>query len=115
MTSDLLVAFLRMTLVSWSSTRKVDLPCMILSNAPTRVKMRSTGVMRHDSAGIQHPTCARMTAQQVWRRSVDLPPMFGPETRTNRAGFSSGTPISTSFAMKALSPPGLSPLTFEVS
>ena len=56
MTNDLLVAFLRMTLVSDSSTRKVDLPAMMASLAPTRVKMRSTGVSLHDSAGIQQPT-----------------------------------------------------------
>lgn len=45
--------------------------------------MRSTGVSLNESQGTQQPIYARIAAMQFWRRSVDLPPMFGPVTKSN--------------------------------
>ena len=46
--------------------------------APRRVKIRSAGDRVAAAAGTQQPICARMTAAQVARSRVLLPPMFGP-------------------------------------
>jgi hypothetical protein len=51
MARDLKVANLRMLLVSSISTKKVDLPSRIRSEAPNLVKIRSTGVRIHLEAG----------------------------------------------------------------
>mmetsp|Transcript_50875 Transcript_50875/g.149932 ORF Transcript_50875/g.149932 Transcript_50875/m.149932 type:complete len:302 (-) Transcript_50875:1489-2394(-) len=42
--------------------------------------MRSTGLSLQLWAFTRHPSCAMITATQVWRSTVDLPPMFGPVT-----------------------------------
>mmetsp|Transcript_47709 Transcript_47709/g.137376 ORF Transcript_47709/g.137376 Transcript_47709/m.137376 type:complete len:248 (+) Transcript_47709:646-1389(+) len=66
--------------VSSSSVRSVLLPSMIVSYDPIRVKTRSIGLKRHFSAFTRQPSCAMMTAMQVCRSTVDLPPMLGPVT-----------------------------------
>lgn len=68
------MAWLRMSAVSSISTLKVDLSCMMASAAPMRVMMRSTGVRRHEMAGTQQPTWARIARQHALRSNVDLPP-----------------------------------------
>ena len=40
--------------------------------------MRSTGVKLQNSAGTKQPICAMIASRQVWRKHVDLPPMFTP-------------------------------------
>ena len=74
MTSDRLVAWLRISAVSSISTANVDLPSMMRSAAPIRVMMRSIGVRRADWTGTLQPTCARIARLHALRRSVDLPP-----------------------------------------
>ena len=54
----------------------------MLSNAPIRVNIRSTGVSKHLSAETKHPIYASITARQVYRSKVYLPPMLGPETKS---------------------------------
>ena len=49
------VAALRMVAVSASSTKNVLWPARILSDAPTRVNIRSTGVITQLSAGTLDP------------------------------------------------------------
>ena len=68
----------RMLAASFISTMNVDSPCEMLSDAPTRVNILSTYPMEAEAAGTKHPACARMTIKAVWRRSADLPAMFGP-------------------------------------
>jgi len=51
MARDLKVANLSMLLVSSISTKKVDFPSRIRSEAPSLVKIRSTGVRIHFEAG----------------------------------------------------------------
>lgn len=46
----------------------------MLSEAPRRVKIASTGVKRHAEAGTGAPICAKITAVLVALSSVDLPP-----------------------------------------
>ena len=58
--------------------KKVLLPSKILSDAPSLVNMRSTGVSSIFSAGTKQPSYAKITARHVYLSSVDLPPMFGP-------------------------------------
>jgi hypothetical protein len=71
-----------MLLVSSISTKKVDLPSSILSEAPNLVKIRSTGVKVNESQGTKQPIYAKIAARQFWRSMVDLPPIFGPVTRS---------------------------------
>jgi hypothetical protein len=49
------VACYKICLVSSISIKKVLLPSRILSDAPSLVKIRSTGVRIHFSAGTMHP------------------------------------------------------------
>ena len=55
------VAFFRISATSVISTMKVDLPEARSSDAPMRVKMRSTTPMRADFAGTKLPICAIRT------------------------------------------------------
>ena len=61
------VAWWRMAAVSAISTMNVDWPRARSSEAPTRVKMRSTRPMRARDAGTKLPACASSTV------SADLP------------------------------------------
>ena len=78
MTRDSGVASSQIAFVSSSSTKNVDLFSRMRSLAPSRVKTRSTTVNLQDSAATKHPIYAIIAARQVWRRSVDFPPMLGP-------------------------------------
>ena len=49
-----------------------------------RVKMRSTTPSVIALAGTNEPICAMIASRPVWRRYVDLPPMFGPVSRMKR-------------------------------
>ncbi len=60
------------------STMKVDWPRAISSEAPMRVKMRSTRPMRAESAGTNDPIWAISTIMATCRIHVDLPAMLGP-------------------------------------
>ena len=71
--------------VSPSSTMNVDCPAPTSSLAPARTKTASAADIRNDAAGTSAPTCARIAARHVWRRSVDFPPMFGP-VRSKKEG-----------------------------
>ena len=51
------VAWRRMDAVSAHSTRNVDSPVMMRSDAPSRVKIRSARVKQQAAAGTLHPTC----------------------------------------------------------
>src|SRR5712692_8603381 len=64
--------------VSVISTMNVDMPALMSSCAPTRVKMRSTRPMTAASAGTKLPHWASSTITAACRRNVDLPAMFGP-------------------------------------
>jgi hypothetical protein len=68
MTRELRVAQERIMDVSASSTKNVDCPARMRSEAPTRVKTRSTGVRRQLSAGTYAPICAMRTAVHAVRR-----------------------------------------------
>mmetsp|Transcript_8659 Transcript_8659/g.28428 ORF Transcript_8659/g.28428 Transcript_8659/m.28428 type:complete len:246 (-) Transcript_8659:2202-2939(-) len=96
MTSDLADACLRIAAVSRSSTMNVDWPMRMRSDAPRRVKTRSTGLRRMALALTKQPACARIAETQTWRSNVDLPPMFGPDSSSMR-GFA--PPTWTSLAM----------------
>ena len=72
-----------MLAVSCISTMKVDCPRAMLSDAPTRAKMRSTRASLASRAGTNDPICAIRHSSAVWRRYVDLPPMFGPVSTTS--------------------------------
>jgi len=104
MASDLYVPSSSIFLVSSISTKKVLFPSRILSEAPSLVNILSTGVNIKRSAGTKHPTCAKMTAKQVYLNKVDLPPMFGPVTNRARAG-SSGVYKYVLFGTKGFSFP----------
>lgn len=54
----LLVAWWRIFAVSLSSTKNVDCPARIRSDAPTLVKILSSGVRCASSAGTKQPTCS---------------------------------------------------------
>ena len=60
------------------STIKVDSPCEILSEAPTREKILSTNPILADLAGTKQPICAINTISAVCRKIADLPDMLGP-------------------------------------
>ena len=62
------VAVLRMAAVSVISTMKVERPRARLSEAPMRVKMRSTIERRARVAGTNEPICAISTISAVCRR-----------------------------------------------
>ena len=47
--------------------------------------MRSTGVKLQNSAGTKQPICAMIASRQVWRKHVDLPPMFTLQFLRSRA------------------------------
>ena len=66
-TSERVVALLRMLAVSTISSMKVVRPAVSSSAAPTRVKMRSTRPMVADSAGMKLPAWASSTSSAVWR------------------------------------------------
>ena len=67
-----------MAAVSVISTMKVDRPRARSSEAPTRVKMRSTSPTRARRAGTKLPICAMSAMSAVCRITVLLPAMFGP-------------------------------------
>mmetsp|Transcript_70777 Transcript_70777/g.182520 ORF Transcript_70777/g.182520 Transcript_70777/m.182520 type:complete len:225 (-) Transcript_70777:2493-3167(-) len=95
---DLRVPCARMAAVSSSSVSSVLLPSRIVSYEPILVKMRSTGLILQYCALTRQPSWAMMTAMQVCRSTVDLPPMFGPVTTRTP-----GTPpafITVSFGTK---------------
>jgi hypothetical protein len=56
-----------MLAVSVISTMKVERPPARSSEAPMRVKMRSTGPSTADSAGTKLPAQARITISAAWR------------------------------------------------
>ena len=68
----------RMLADSSISTMKVDSPCEMLSDAPTRVKILSTTPICADLAGTNEPICAMRTMRAVCRSRADLPDMLGP-------------------------------------
>ena len=70
--------FVRILATSVISTIKVLCPLARSSDAPTRVKIRSTIPMFALSAGTKLPICAISTIRAVWRIYVDFPAMFGP-------------------------------------
>ena len=57
---------------------KVERPPAKSSDAPMRVKIRSTGPIRAKLAGTKLPMRAINTINAVCRMKVDLPPMLGP-------------------------------------
>ena len=57
------VAWWRMFAVSLSSTKNVDCPARIRSEAPTLVKILSNGVRCASSAGTKQPTCLLKSSQ----------------------------------------------------
>ncbi len=67
-TSERGVAWWRMLAVSVISTMKVDSPRASMSDAPTRVKMRSVSPMVADAAGTKQPACAIRVISATWRR-----------------------------------------------
>src|SRR5690606_35903165 len=79
------------------STMNVDWPCTRLSDAPTRVKMRSATGSLAASAGTNEPICASNWMSPTCRSSVLLPAMFGPVRIMMRASSSS----TTSFGMNS--------------
>ena len=99
MTSDRLVAWLRISAVSSISTANVDLPSMMRSAAPIRVMMQSIGVRRADWTGTSQPTCARIARQHALRRSVDLPP-----AENNREKKAQAEADETQCGLRRLSP-----------
>ena len=96
----------RMEADSSISTMKVDSPCEMLSEAPTRVKILSTMPMRASAAGTNEPICAISTIRAVCRSRADLPDMLGPvimmiccslsSSTTSLGTYSSPTGISIS-------------------
>ena len=72
-----------MAAVSAISTMNVDWPRARSSEAPTRVKMRSTRPMRARDAGTKLPACASRTVSATCRSNVLFPAMFGPVSTTS--------------------------------
>lgn len=72
------VARRRISAVSSISTMNVLLSLNKSSFAPTLENNLSTIPMTACSAGTNDPVCARIAIRAVWRKSVDLPAMFGP-------------------------------------
>ena len=62
------VAWCRMFAVSCISAMNVDWPRAMLSDAPTRAKMRSTSGSFASRAGTNDPACAMMQISAVCRR-----------------------------------------------
>jgi hypothetical protein len=62
---------------------KVDWPRAMLSDAPTRAKIRSTIPSLASRAGTNYPACAINAMSAVCRKYVDFPPMFGPVNTTS--------------------------------
>ena len=79
-TKDRGVSPLRMAAVSFISTMKVDSPLLMLSVAPTRVKMRSNSPSLASLAGTNDPACPKSETRAVCRRRALLPDMLGPVT-----------------------------------
>ena len=67
MSSERGVAFLRMSATSVISTMKVDWPEARSSDAPMRVKSRSTMPICADCAGTNEPICAMRTMSATCR------------------------------------------------
>ena len=103
------VALCKMFAVSVISTMNVERPPARSSEAPMRVKIRSTGPIVADSAGTKLPMCARIAISAVWRMYVDLPPMFGPVTISIRVRSSSARSFGTNGAELELSTPRCRP------
>jgi hypothetical protein len=76
---------------------KVDWPRTRLSDAPTRVKMRSTTPSVASRAGTKEPTWASRQISPTCRSTVDFPAMFGPVRIITRAS----SPRWTSFGMNS--------------
>lgn len=111
------VACLRIAEVSLISTKNVLSPAKMWSWAPILVKILSTGVNLHSSAGTGQPCrnkyfylidqnevyrltiCAMITMRPNCLISVDLPPMLGPVSKSS--SFPS-TPAMVSFGMKSV-------------
>ena len=74
----LFVAFRRILATSVISTMKVLCPLARSSEAPTRVKIRSTTPIFAEEAGTNEPICAIRTIRAVCLMYVDLPAIFGP-------------------------------------
>ena len=83
-----------MLAVSCISTMNVDWPRAMLSDAPTRAKMRSTSGSFASRAGTNDPACAIRQSSAVCRRYVDLPPMFGPGQDHQLASWSRSASMS---------------------
>ena len=69
-----------MAAVSFISTMNVDSPLLMLSDAPTRVKMRSRMPRSADLAGTKDPAWAMREMSAVWRSKALFPDMLGPVT-----------------------------------
>ena len=81
------------------STRNVLSPAPTRSPAPpSRAWTTSAGVSVSDAAGTIAPACASTAATHIARRSVDLPPMFGPVNSIAGADEWSSASSSSSFA-----------------
>ena len=91
------MAACRIALVSLISTMNVDWPRTRLSEAPTRVKRRSTTPIVARRQGTKDPICASTTHNPTCLSTVDFPAMLGPVSSTTRPASSS----STSFGMNA--------------
>ena len=72
------MAFLRILATSVISTIKVLCPDARSSDAPTRVKMRSTRPILALDAGTKDPSCAIKTISAACLIYVDFPAIFGP-------------------------------------
>ena len=77
---------------------KVDMPAVMSSCAPTRVKIRSARPTTALSAGTKLPHCASSTITAACLRNVDLPAMLGPVRMTT---WSPSGSSSRSFGTKA--------------
>ena len=90
------VRLLRMAAVSFISTMKVDSPLLMLSDAPTRVNIRSRMPKSACLAGTNDPDCAIKEISAVCRNSALLPDMLGPVTiRICRVSGSSWMSLAT--------------------
>ena len=73
-----LVACVRIVFVSSISQKNVDFPLIMLSLAPSRVNILSTGESVIDIEGTNVPIWASITASAIDLINVDFPPILGP-------------------------------------
>ena len=101
-----------MLAVSASSTMKVERPPATSSRAPMRTYTASQADIASERAGTSAPTCAITAARHTWRKSVLLPPMFGPVSKVNGGlrdldvfGSTPSTPSTPSPVRRSAAPP----------